>query len=93
VAGIFPSRREVAMEVELIKALPGSGQLVVFVVVVIIFLRQMQTITQAFQVQISSLTDNVFRVSRETSEALTELAAAVRDLQGKVENNKSRPGD
>lgn len=49
-----------------------------------IFLRYLQAVTAAFQEQIKALTDTIFKVQMDTSKALGELTAAVRELQVKT---------
>jgi hypothetical protein len=86
------------LESELIKAIPNGGQLVVFVIVVVVFLRQMQAVTtsfqaqiqastSAFQTQIQALTDNVVSIAKDTSRAIGELTTAVRALEVTVEQH------
>lgn len=72
------------MESELIKAIPGGGPLVVFVVIVMILTRQNQQAVAAFQSQIQGLTDTVFKIQLDMSKALNELTTAVRELQLKT---------
>ena len=42
---------------------------------------QIQSLTTNFQKQIESLTDNILKVSVETSRAISDLAAAVKQLE------------
>lgn len=76
------------MESELIKAIPNGGQLVVFLIVVVIFLRQMQTITASFQTQVKDLTDTIFKISQDTSKAVNDLTTAVKALEVMVDQHQ-----
>lgn len=79
------------MELEILKAIPSGGTLIVFVGVVILFLRSSSVQTAQFQAQIQNLTDSVLRVSTETTRAITELTSAVRELQLRDYNNSQPP--
>ena len=78
-------------EVDLIKALPGAGTIVAFIVVVVLFLRQQEKIdnrmdvtTKIFAQQIKEFIDDVLEVTRNTIVAIEGLEDAVRDLRTQI---------
>lgn len=78
------------MEVELLKNLSGGGAVLALIAVIILFLKdreaynnKTENLINSFQTQITTLTNQVIEVSRDTTKALTALEDAVRNLQNR----------
>ena len=84
-------------EVELLKLLPGSGTIVAFIVVVILFLRHQEWIdarvdamTKMFSEQVGGLTNKLIEIVQDATENTKNMTAALDGLKEAVKELRER---